>query len=56
MSIGDYQKTQFERSSLKELGIYLILFRIICAIHLIKEGAPNIGYIKEDKVLIYGSK
>lgn len=56
MSIGDYQKEQFERSSFKRIGdLSHIVLGLYGAIPFNqKEGVPNnIGYIKEDKVLIY---
>ncbi len=56
MSIGDYQKEQFERSSFKRIGdLSHIVLGLYGAIPFNqKEGTPNnIGYIKEEKVLIY---
>ncbi len=56
MSIGDYQKEQFERSSFKRIGdLSHIVIGLYGAIPFNqKEGTPNnIGHIKEEKVLIY---
>lgn len=55
-SIGDYQKEQFERSSFKRIGdLSHIILGLYGAIPLNqKEGASNnLGWIKEDRVLVY---